>query len=843
MAGQLWVWGNNAYGELGDNTTISKSSPVQTIADASNWIQASAGYGNGSHRAAIKTDGTLWVWGRNQVGQLGDNTTTHRSSPIQTVAFGTNWSQVSCGYRKTLALKTDGTLWGWGLNSNGELGENTTTNRSSPIQTIAFGNNWTSVSCGQRHSAGIKNDGTLWIWGYNNNGQLGDNTTTHRSSPIQTVGFGNDWSSVACGYNNTIGIKKNGTLWAWGANLYGQLGDNTIVKKSSPVQTVAFGTNWVKASCQGYSVAIALKADGTLWGWGYNGSGELGNNTITNRSSPIQVIGTSNAWTTISTNMEVTLAAKKDGTLWVWGYNSVGQLGDNTTVSKSSPVQTVAFGTRWSVAEAGANGGMAIYENTSTALSVITQPANAYTAQKLLNQPVVAVVDSSGAIVTTSQAVITAAIASGSPSLTGTTNILVSGGIAQYTDLVMTGIGSGSLLFTASGLTSAISSYVAVEQSSIAIVPKRTETSGRIPDTTQLRNGELAINIADKKGYVKNSSGSIVNVFTGLGADVITSGMIGENAVNMRDIAPGAVGPSELASGIIGGIDSQILYNSSGSITGTAALTLSTTSGVVTIAPQNAGYNALTLRSFTSQTADLLKVQNSAGTDIARVTSSGEWVGPLGSGVVLSGYIASGQIGANHLASGVLGGASVAGSSGMLQYNFGGSFGPTSGLTYSVTSGTPLVQATSQTAFNANFAVKASSGQVSNLSEWKNTSGSNLAYMDVSGNFFAVSKSFLIDHPTIRGKKLRHVSLEGPAADVFFRGSSVEKFIDIPKYWINLVDFNSISVTLTARNKQQNLFVEKIEGDKIYISGDENPDYYYVVYGERMDIPKIVVEE
>lgn len=843
MAGQLWLWGGNSYGALGDNTTIPKSSPVQVIGDGTNWISVSAGYGNVGHKAGIKTDGTLWVWGFNGNGQLGDNTIAHKSSPIQTVGFATNWSQVSCGYRRTSAVKTDGTLWSWGNNPNGELGDNTVTSRSSPVQTVAFGNNWSSVSCGQRHTAGIKTDGSLWIWGINSNGQLGDNTVTSKSSPVQTIALGNDWASVACGYNNTIGIKKNGTLWAWGANNYGQLGDNTTIRKSSPVQTVAFGTNWIKASCQGYSVAIALKQDGTLWSWGYNGVGELGINATTARSSPIQVVGASTLWTDVSTNNETTLATKKDGSLWAWGYNAAGAIGDNTTVDKSSPVQTVMFGTRWATVAAGVNGGMAIYENVASRLSITTQPANAYNAQKILNQPVVAVVDSSGAIVTTSQAVITAAVASGTPSLTGTTNILVSGGVAQFTDLTLSGIGSGSLIFTASGLTSAISNYVAVEQSSIAIVPKRSETSGRIPDATQLRNGELAVNLADKKGYVKNSSGNIVNVFTGLGADVITSGMIGENAINMRDIAPGAVGPSELASGVIGGTNTQILFNQSGAITGTAALTLSTSSGVVTIAPQNAGYNALTLRSFTSQTADLLKVQNSAGSDIARVTSSGEWVGPLGSGVVLSGSIASGQIGANHIASGVLGASSAAGVSGMLQYNFGNAFGPTSGLTYSVTSGTPLVQATSQTAFNANFAVKASSGQVSNLTEWKNTSGNNLAYMDVSGNFFAISKSFLIDHPTIRGKKLRHVSLEGPAADVFFRGSSVEKFISIPKYWINLVDFNSISVTLTARNKQQNLFVEKVEGDRIYIGGDENPDYYYVVYGERMDIPKVVVEE
>ena len=653
MAGQLWLWGNNGYGNLGDNTNINKSSPVQTVTFATNWSSLFTGF---YHVGAIKTDGTLWLWGRNLNGTLGDNTTTQRSSPVQTIVGGINWSKVACGPYNTAAIKTDGTLWIWGSNSNGQLGDNTLTDRSSPVQTVTGGTNWSVVACGRAHTAAIKTDGTLWTWGSNSHGQLGDNTLTNKSSPIQTITGGNNWSSVACGYNFVAAIKTDGTLWLWGQNTVfgaaGQLGDNTGTNKSSPVQTIAGGNNWSSVAC-GRSHTAALKRDGTLWTWGLNSYGNLGDNTSIRKSSPIQTISAGNNWSFVACGYQHTTATKTDGSLWAWGRNNDGQLGDNTLANKSSPIQTVMVGNRWFTVGGGYSTA-AIYENTASALSITTQPANAYNAQKILNQPVVAVVDSSGAIVTTSQAVITATIASGTPSLTGTTNILVSGGVAQFTDLTLSGLGSGSLIFTASGLTSAISSYVAVEQSSIAIVPKRTETSGRIPYAEQLRNGELAINLADKKGYVKNSSGSIVNVFTGLGADVITSGMIGENAVNMRDIAPGAVGPSELASGVIGGTNTQILYNSSGGIAGTAAFTLSTTSGVVTIAPQNAGYNALTLRSFTSQTADLLKVQNSAGTDVARITSSGEWVGPLGSGNIVSGYIASGQIGINHLASGVI---------------------------------------------------------------------------------------------------------------------------------------------------------------------------------------------
>ena len=160
----LWLWGENSYGALGDNTSAPKSSPVQTIAGGTNWKQVAFGR---YYAAAIKTDGTLWAWGRNDYGQLGNNTITHRSSPVQTISGGNNWKQVVGGRYQTAAIKTDGTLWTWGFNGDGQLGNNTSgsgTNKSSPIQTIAAGTNWKQVSCGYGHTAAIKTDGTLWIW-------------------------------------------------------------------------------------------------------------------------------------------------------------------------------------------------------------------------------------------------------------------------------------------------------------------------------------------------------------------------------------------------------------------------------------------------------------------------------------------------------------------------------------------------------------------------------------------------------------------------------------------------------------------------------------------------------
>ena len=153
------------------------------------------------------TEGGLWAWGRNYQGQLGDNTTTDRSSPVQTVSGGTNWKQVAGGLYHTAAIKTDGTLWLWGDNNKVQLGDNTTTRRSSPVQTISGGANWKQIACGYEHTAAIKTDGTLWLWGHNTNGQLGDNTRTSRSSPVQTVSGGTNWKQAACGFGHTAAIR------------------------------------------------------------------------------------------------------------------------------------------------------------------------------------------------------------------------------------------------------------------------------------------------------------------------------------------------------------------------------------------------------------------------------------------------------------------------------------------------------------------------------------------------------------------------------------------------------------------------------------------------------------
>lgn len=348
LEGGLWSWGTSTSGALGNNTSIRSSSPVQTISGGTNWRKVSSG---GGTAASIKSDGTLWMWGSAYGGNLGTNDVINRSSPVQTVSATTNWKQVSVGNSNTAAIKDDGSLWNWGLGTNGRLGNNAVIARSSPVQTVSNVTSWKQVSVGTAFTAAIKTDGTLWLWGESCNvGTLGNNLggNVFRSSPVQTVSGGTNWKSVSAAFCNALGIKTDGTLWTWGYGAAGRNGDNAAVNRSSPVQTVSGGTNWKTAEVAGAG-SIAIKTDGTLWTWG----AFLGNNTAGFASSPVQTISGGTNWRKPIRGLKG--AIKADGTLWSWGGNTFGQLGDNTGINRSSPVQTVSGGTSWRCADTGDN--------------------------------------------------------------------------------------------------------------------------------------------------------------------------------------------------------------------------------------------------------------------------------------------------------------------------------------------------------------------------------------------------------------------------------------------------------------------------------------------------------
>lgn len=341
---KLFEWGRNDLGQLGIGNTTNYSSPKQ-VGSLTTWVHAANGPRAGIREAtiAIKTDGTMWSWGSNYFGQLGLNIATNetRSSPVQ-IGSGTDWATVALN-RHALAVKTDGTLWAWGRNASGQLGTGNSSQQSSPVQVGSL-TNWAGVSCGNDHSIAIKTNGTIWAWGKNEFGQLGINLGYQyiRNSPTQ-IGSGTDWASVSAGDYSTFAIKTNGTLWAWGRNDSGELGLGNTTNYSSPKQVGSL-TSWSKVA-GGANHALALRTNGSLFSWGINGSGQLGLNNTTSYSSPMQV-GNLQNWSKIAGGSSFSLAIKTDGTLWSWGINSYGRLGIGDTTNRSSPIQ-VGSATNW----------------------------------------------------------------------------------------------------------------------------------------------------------------------------------------------------------------------------------------------------------------------------------------------------------------------------------------------------------------------------------------------------------------------------------------------------------------------------------------------------------------
>jgi alpha-tubulin suppressor-like RCC1 family protein len=290
------------------------------------WKQVSAGY---NHTLAIKTDGTLWAWGFNMTGQLGDGTTVDKISPIK-IGTGSNWKQVSAGNHYSTAIKTDGTLWAWGLNDEGQMGIGSTASRYAPAK-VGTSTNWKMVVAWNNFTLAIKSDSTLWAWGNNDYGQLGDGTNTARFAPVQ-IGTDKNWKSISAGWDHALALKVDGSLWAWGRDHYGQLGDSIKLSRNSPMK-VDNSTDWNDISA-GYQHSLATKADGTLWSWGYNYYGQLGNGTEgTFESVPVLVEGMTGC-ARIAAGSFYSIVLNADGSYCGAGINNSGQLGDGTTENK-----------------------------------------------------------------------------------------------------------------------------------------------------------------------------------------------------------------------------------------------------------------------------------------------------------------------------------------------------------------------------------------------------------------------------------------------------------------------------------------------------------------------------
>jgi alpha-tubulin suppressor-like RCC1 family protein len=314
--GSLWGWGMNGSGQLGDGSELNRSSPVRL---GIGYINAAAG---NNHSAAIRSDGSLWTWGNNASGQLGVGSHQYFVNTPQQV--GSGYKAVAAGTAFTVALKTDGSLWTWGDNGYGQLGDQSNSNKNTPV---LIGTDFKAIAAGGFHVLALKSDGSLWAWGLNDQGQLGTGDNLNHSQPQQLLG---SYSAIAAGTFHSAALNSDGTLWLWGANSSGELGNSSL---NSANQPQAIQGNFSSVSCAN-GFTLALQSDGRLWSWGNNAEGALGDGSKTSRSTPLQI---GSGYGVISAGRFHSLAAKIGGDVFAWGSSWYGQLGTGNQVNPDTP--------------------------------------------------------------------------------------------------------------------------------------------------------------------------------------------------------------------------------------------------------------------------------------------------------------------------------------------------------------------------------------------------------------------------------------------------------------------------------------------------------------------------
>ena len=318
--GTLWGWGIGGFGELG-STNDTEPLPIQ-VSTATDWNRY---YLGASTTFAIKDNGTLWGCGSNYNGLLGINTSIQTFSTFQPITTATNWLKVSPAQFYTLALKTDGTLWGWGMNNYYQLGfAPAIEQQMTPVQ-IGTATDWVDLSSGTSGTNfAIKADGTIWGWGSNGHNLLYFGSNIHYYTTPTLINNQTDWVKISTGGTHILAQKSNGTLWSWGAGP--GMGIGTTIPTTTTAQQISTDT-W-KYFCAGTNTSFGIKNDGTLWAWGYNTNGQLGDGTTINRYYPVQ-IGTDTNWDTVQArDFETFMATKTDGTVWYWGQNYYGEFGN-----------------------------------------------------------------------------------------------------------------------------------------------------------------------------------------------------------------------------------------------------------------------------------------------------------------------------------------------------------------------------------------------------------------------------------------------------------------------------------------------------------------------------------
>ncbi len=333
-------WG---AGPLGD-PAITRRSLFGDIGAPNNVVQVAARYGHG---LAVRSDGTVWSWGDNQFGELGDGTTATRLAPAQVTGL-TGVTQVAAGRVVSLALRSDGTVWAWGANSAGQLGRGTTTDHEVTPARVTGLAGVVKISAGGAFELALRSDGTVWAWGSNAFGLLGNGTTGDYSAvPVKVASLDNV-TDIAAGFDAVAVTRTNGisvakTVWTWGANDRGELGDGTLTDRSTPVRVTGL-PKYIAGVSAGFGFTAVLGTDGRVWAWGDDSDGQLGNaRTDTPVTRPVNTIGAGKGITQISAGDALMVALVSDGTVLAWGDNGNGELGNGTTTLLTGPVQVTGL--------------------------------------------------------------------------------------------------------------------------------------------------------------------------------------------------------------------------------------------------------------------------------------------------------------------------------------------------------------------------------------------------------------------------------------------------------------------------------------------------------------------
>lgn len=342
--GRVWGWGYNAQGQVGNNSIIDTATPVSVLGTAKTFLKIVAGQ---NHSIGIDKNGQVWSWGWNAQGQLGDNSVTSRRTPVSVAGAVKTIYEISAGANHSNAIDGTGLVWSWGFNGSGQLGDNTTISKNTPVSIVGTRKTFCKISSGDSHVLGLTNSGAIWAWGSANNGRLGDNQqVTNRCTPVSVLGTTKTFCQISAGTSTSYGIDKNGRLWGWGTNTAGQVGINSTGFAFTPMSVLGA----VKTFCRvsgGTSFALAIDKNGRVWGWGNNGSGQLGDNTTTQRLTPVSVAGAVKTFCRIvagkgsGSSGLYSLGIDKNGLVWAWGSPSNGKLGNALINSRLSPTSVL----------------------------------------------------------------------------------------------------------------------------------------------------------------------------------------------------------------------------------------------------------------------------------------------------------------------------------------------------------------------------------------------------------------------------------------------------------------------------------------------------------------------